>query len=191
MQERLPTFSRIAELKQEIAAIANVPKASSETALLAATKLVASYPGQQGSDPVVAKEYMRQIVNLCTGVDLDVLAVMIDVTISTSLVRKEPTFLPTAAKVAEWIDWKMDPKRSRIGWYLDEIKSIEERETEEKVSPEERARRADMLRKVSQVIKDTAKAAQRASSTLGLLPQVERTMEEREASIAEMQNGVK
>lgn len=184
MQE-LSTRARVSDLRAEIDAIANCPKANGETAAKTAVALVAAYPSQQAHDPIVAKAYMRQLTELLMGQDLDVLQALLG-----EFVRKHK-FLPAVAEVADFIDSKMEPKRSRIGWYLDEIKAIEDRQAEEQVTPEERTRRADMLRNVSMVIRETAKATQRASSTLGPLPQVERTMEEREASIAEMQAGVK
>lgn len=167
MNQNLPSSSlRIQELKAEISAIANVPKANSETAAKAVTLLLACYPNQQNPDERVAKAFVQQLINLCTGVDLDVLQAMIEVNSGSSLVRQKPSFLPNAGEVAEWIDWKMEPKRSRIGWYLDEIKAIEDRHEEAKVTPEERMRRVDMLIKVSQVIRETSKVTQRASPPL-------------------------
>lgn len=128
MSHNLPACSfRIAELRKEIDAIANCPKASEETATKAVTLLLANYPGQQNPDPRIAQAMVRQMVNVCTGVDLDVLQAMIELKSSTSLLRQESSFLPNPAKVAEWIDWKMDPKRSRIGFYLDEIAMLERR----------------------------------------------------------------
>lgn len=162
----LPASSRIEEINRAIAAIANVPKATREVALKAATALVASYPGQQSSDPIVAKAYMQQLVSVCTGVDLDVLQAMLDVNLSTSLVRQERTFMPTPAKVAEWIDWKMQPKRSRIGWYLDEIAAIEKAAEEQALPADERQARAEKLLKVSAEIRAAAKALRRASPKL-------------------------
>ncbi len=93
---------------------------------------------------------------------MDVLASLLNP--KTGLVSRLK-WLPTIAEVSNFIEEKMDPKRSRIGWYLDEI-AVLEREAEPEVPEEERRRNLQMLKDVSRVIKDTAVATRRASPPL-------------------------
>jgi hypothetical protein len=152
MKQQLSTSSRISELRKEIDAITQVPKANLETAAKTAVALVACWPGQQSPDPMVAKAYMRQMGELLVGQDLDVLQKLLG-----EFVRHHE-FLPTIAKVADFIDSRMEPKRARIGFYLDEIASLERAAEERAVPAEERERRANMLRETAKVIRDTARA---------------------------------
>jgi hypothetical protein len=149
----LPAISKINELKREISTIANCPKADPRRAVEFAMALVGCYPGQQWADEKVAKHFMRKLSDCLAGVDLDVLTAMVDP--KSGLVANSKK-LPTIAEVHHWIENRMSPKYSRIGWYLDEIKRLEDSDEPEVVSPEERARRADMLKRASAAIKDAA-----------------------------------
>jgi hypothetical protein len=149
MNKQLST-NRLHELRKEIDAIANMPKANSETAAKAAVALVACWPGQQAQDEMVAKAYMRRLTELLIGQDIDVLQKLLD-----EFVRKQK-FLPAIAEVEDFIDSKMEPKRSRISWYLDEIKALEERDSVRMASPEERERQYQRAREVSRIIRETA-----------------------------------
>jgi hypothetical protein len=159
MKNQVSSLNRISELRAEISAIADVPKANGLLASKTALALIACWPGQQAQDPMVAKAYMRQLSELLVGQDHDVLNALL-----SDFVRKQD-FLPTIAKISEFIEGKMDPKRSRIGWYLDEI-ALLEREAEPEVPEEERRRNLEKLKAVSKVIKDTANAMRRASPPL-------------------------
>lgn len=164
MQEHNPVkaSSRIEDLKREIDAIVQCPKADEATAVKAVTILLANYPNQQNPDPRIAQAMVRQMVTVCRGVDLDVLRDMVDLNSSSSLVRQKPSFMPNPPEMAEWISAKMEPKRARIGWYLDEIATLE-RQAEQPVSNDERQKNADTLRNLARVIRRTAKTLQRAS----------------------------
>jgi hypothetical protein len=154
--EKLPTYSRIQALKAEINAIANVPKANELTAAKCVTALLACYPGQQNQDERVASAFVQQLKNLCTGVDVDVLQKLIDAGSSASLVRKHK-WLPTISEVGDFIESRMEPKRVRIGFYLDEI-AVLKREAEPQIPTDERQRRAQRLRDTATVIRQTARA---------------------------------
>jgi hypothetical protein len=143
-------LSRISELRQEISSIANVPKASRDKAIQYAMRLVSQHPGQQNQDERVAKMFMLDLTACLEGVDLDVLEKLVDPK------RVRSKWLPSVPEVAAFIDEKMEPKRVSIGFMLDEIAYLERRETTEAVSPEERARRADMLKRAAAVIRDAA-----------------------------------
>jgi hypothetical protein len=159
MPQQLSTSTRIGELKAEIALIANCPKATGEMAAKTAGALIACYPSQRAQDPQAEKVYQRQMIELMMGADVDVLAVLLNP--KQGLVARLK-WLPTLAEVSDFIEEKMEPKRSRIGWYLDEI-AVLEREAEPDVPEEERRRNLQMLKDVSQLIKDTANATRRAS----------------------------
>jgi hypothetical protein len=149
--QQVSTINRPSELRAEIDAIANVPKANGELAAKTATALVAAYPSQQAQDPMVAKGYMRQLIELLVGQDVDVLAALL------SQFARTHKFMPAVAEVADFIESKMEPKRARVGWYLDEIAAIERKHKDEAVTPDERAARADMLRKTAAVIRETVR----------------------------------
>lgn len=153
MQPNQLSHSRVQELREEISRIANAPKANSETAAKCVIMLLACWPGQQNPDQRVAAAFVQQLINLCTGVDVDVLQALVDP--RGNFVNKRE-FLPSIASVSDFIEGKMEPKASRIGWYLDEI-ALLERKVEPLISDEERTRRADMLRKTAVVIRETAK----------------------------------
>jgi hypothetical protein len=160
--QQLSTSTRIDELKAEIAKIANCPKANGEMAAKTAGALIACYPSQRAQDPQAEKVYQRQLIELLVGVDMDVLAALLSP--KNGLVSRLK-WLPTLAEVSDFIEEKMDPKRSRIGWYMDEIVVLE-REAEPEVPEEERRRNLQMLKDVSKLIKDTAAATRRASTPL-------------------------
>jgi hypothetical protein len=162
MSQQLQISTRVSELKAEIAAIANCPKANNEAAAKAAGALIACYPSQRAQDPQAEKVYQRQLIELLIGADMDVVAAMLNP--KNGLVSRLK-WLPTIAEVSGFIEEKMDPKRSRIGWYMDEI-AVLERDAEPDVPEEERRRNLQMLKDVSQLIKDTAAATRRASPPL-------------------------
>jgi hypothetical protein len=159
MQTQLSISNQTSRLRAEISAIADTPKANGEMASKAAVALIACWPGQQAQDPMVAKAYMRALTELLLGQDLDVIQSLLG-----DFVRKQD-FLPSVAKVADFIDGKMQPKRSRIDWCMAQLEILE-REAEPDVPEEERRRNLQMLKDVSQLIKDTANTTRRASPPL-------------------------
>jgi hypothetical protein len=161
-QPKMLPVSKIAELKREIAAIANVPKANGEQAVMYAGALTASYPGQQAPDERVAAAYQRQLVETMIGVDIDVLESVLSP--KYGLVSRQK-FLPAVAEVAEFIQAKMGRKAGSIGFMLDQIESIE-RAHEPQLSEDDRAANAKRLHDLASVIRQTAKAAQRANPPL-------------------------
>jgi hypothetical protein len=150
----LPVISRVTELNHEISVIANCPKSDQRRAVEFAVALVACYPGHQWGDDMVAKAYMRQLSNCLAGVDLDVLAAMMNP--KTGLVSKLKK-LPTIGDVSHWIEVAMEPKLTRIGWYLDEIKRIEDKRTEVEVTEEERERRLRVSKEVKAIMIETGR----------------------------------
>lgn len=167
------TTPRSRELRAAVDAMANAPRSTPVAAVRYATILLACWPGQQSQDESVAKVYSRQMVDLLTGVELEILQALIDP--KGGFVPKQK-FLPSIAEVAGFIDGREGPKRDRIGVYLDEIKELE-RPPEPVVSDEERKRRADMLRKTADVIRRAAKATQRAAPTPKQTSQGKKLME--------------
>lgn len=153
--EKSSRSRRIGDLRDEIAAITQVPKANGEFAAKCAVSLVACYPGQQSSDPNVAKVYFRQLTEAMIGQDVDVLHSMLDA--KTGLVSRKK-FLPAISEVVEFIEEKMDPKRSRIGWYLDEIERLEQAEEQISIPQEVRDRQVKMARNVANEIRKAEKS---------------------------------
>ena len=151
--------SRAQQIRAEIDAISKAPKATATEALRYVTALLASYPGQQSQDDRVARAYARQLRDLCAGVDLDVLQAMINP--KSGLVSRQK-FLPAIAEVSAFIEEKMEPKLTRLGWHIDELERLEKK-PDPPINDEERKRRAEMLRKTAAVIRETAKSTQRAN----------------------------
>jgi hypothetical protein len=121
------------------------------------------------------------------GADVDVLAAMLNP--KSGLVSRLK-FLPTLAEVGEFIEEKMDPKRSRIGWYLDEI-ALLEREAEPEVPEDERRRNLQMLKDVNQIIKDTAAAKIKQTSSLSTWQATEEEAQEGRLKALEYHDAMK
>jgi len=131
--------SRAQQIRAEIDAISKAPKATETEALRYVTALLASYPGQQSQDGRVARAYARQLRDLCAGVDLDVLQAMINP--QSGLVSRQK-FLPAIAEVSAFIEEKMEPKLTRLGWHIDELERLEKK-PDPPISDEERKRNTE------------------------------------------------
>jgi len=157
-------LSKVDQLRQEVAELSEVPRANNQQAMQYATALLASIPRvPHPNDPDAAKAYRRQLTESLVGVEIEILDGLVNP--RGQFLRKQ-VHPPAIAEVAQFVEDHMAPKLSAIGSKLDQITAIEERDAEAALPEEERARRADMLRKCASVIRETAKKVQRARPPL-------------------------
>jgi hypothetical protein len=150
MQHQLPAISRIEELKREVEAIARIPRADAKTALEYVMRLIGCFPNQGNMSDASAKIFIQALVDLCVGVQISTLQQMVDA--KSGLVSECGNFIPSLTQVRAFIERREELLRKRIGYKVGEIEQLESR-TEE-VTPEERAKRADMLQAVAKDIRN-------------------------------------
>jgi hypothetical protein len=150
MQHQLPAISRIEELKREVEAIARIPRADAKTALEYVMRLIGCFPNQGNMSDASAKIFIQALVDLCVGVQIGTLQQMVDA--KSGLVSECGNFIPSLTQVRAFIERREELLRKRIGYKVGEIEQLEIR-TEE-VTPEERAKRADMLQAVAKDIRN-------------------------------------
>jgi hypothetical protein len=133
------------------------------TAAQYASRLLASMTREpHPNDPVLRATYKRQIVDRLAGIEISVLERMISAKDGLVARLVHP---PAIGEITDWLEMARAPMFRRIDLQLDEIKRLEQ-EAEPEVPEEERRRNLQMLKDVSQLIKDTAKATKRASPPL-------------------------
>jgi hypothetical protein len=101
--------------------------------------------------------YRRQLQSAIVGEDVDVLLAMTDTKTGLPATHKG-AWSPPIEAIREFIDRKMEFKRSQIGWKMDEIEAIERRIGAKPIASEdERAANVERLRRLAKEIRSEGK----------------------------------
>lgn len=135
------------------------PRASKDSAVKAAYAIVSRYPGQLSTDARMAEGYIQQIVSLLAGRRKEIIDAINDPRRS-----RFGKFLPSIDEINTEIERIEEPYMTQVEFLIDILN--QEQPLDQMpiaATEEERARRAEVLSRLSMTIRKSAEALRRAN----------------------------
>lgn len=123
--------------------------------------LLAAWPQRTNPDETEVRIFTRLLIELLLSYPLFICQQL--ASIHTGIIGKGPRFRPSISEFRMFADELVEKHQAHLDQLRDEAQSQQELLEGYNITPEERARRIEVLRATRRIIQDTAEATRRAS----------------------------